>query len=242
MELAHVYAENGYNLFLTARREEDLKELKKTIEKKLKVSVGYYPLDLSGPGSAEVLHAKTKELNINFEIIINNAGFGIYGEFIDSDIAQNEMMLNLNILSLTKICKLFGEDLVRQGYGQIVNIASTAAFQPVPYLAAYAASKSYVLHFSEALAYELKPKNIFVTAICPGATASEFGQVAGFGEGENQSNMPSSRDLAGFTFKEVKKKKVMSIHGTKNSFMTFSQRFVPRKLVTRITAGIIKSD
>ena len=240
LELAHVYAENNYNLFLTARREENLMELKKTIQGKHDVSVTYFPLDLSEPGSAEILFAKTKELNIDFEIIINNAGFGIYGDFIDSDIARNEMMLNLNILSLTKLCKLFGEDLARQGHGHIVNIASTAAFQAVPYFATYAATKAYVLHFSEALAYELKPKNVFVTAICPGATVSEFGQVAGFKDGETQSNIPSSRDLAEFTFKEVKKKKVMSIHGSKNGFMTFSQRFVPRKLITRITASMMK--
>ena len=241
LELAHVYAENSYNLFITARRENNLMELKKSIEGKHNVTVMYFPLDLSEPGSAEVLYAKTKELSIKFDILINNAGFGIYGEFLESDITQNEMMLNLNILSLTKLSKFYAEDMVKQGYGHIVNIASTAAFQPVPYLAAYSATKAYVLNFSEALAYELKPKNVFVTAICPGATVSEFGQTAGFKEGEMQNNMPSSRDLAEFTFKEVKKKKVMSIHGAKNGFLAFSQRFVPRNIITKISASMMKS-
>ena len=242
LELAHVYAENGYNLFLTARRENNLMELKKSIEEKHKVTVGYFPLDLSEPGSAEILHEKTKALNLAFEIVINNAGFGIHGEFIETDIKRNEMMLNLNILSLTKLCHSYGKDLVKQGGGHIVNIASTAAFQPVPYLAAYSATKSYVLNFSEALAYELKPKNVFVTTICPGATVSEFGQTAGFKEGKIQSNMPSSRDLAEFTFKEVKKKEVVSIHGAKNTFMVFSQRFAPRNMTTKIAGNMMKGN
>ena len=152
------------------------------------------------------------------------------------------MMLNLNILSLTKLTYLYAEQLVKQGRGQIVNIASTAAFQAVPFMAAYAATKAYVLHFSEAIAYELKPKNIFVTTICPGATESEFGAVAGFEGGEIQSKMPSSRDLAEFTFKEVEKKKVMSIHGAKNSLLTFGSRFMPRKIVTSVTAKMLKGN
>ena len=241
LELAHVYAENGYNLFLTARREDNLLELKKTIEGKHNVIVNYFPLDLAAPISSEILYAKTKELNLNFEILINNAGFGMYGEFVKSDIAQNEMMLNLNTLSLTKLCHFYANDMVKHGSGHIVNIASTAAFQPVPYFAAYSATKAYVLHFSEALAYELKPKNVFVTTICPSATVSEFGQTAGFKDGEMQSNMPSSRELAEFAFKEVKKKKVMSIYGGKNAFMIFSQRFAPRNITTKIAGSMMKS-
>lgn len=242
LELAHVYAENGYNLFLTARREENLKALKKNLEEKHKLSVDYFPLDLSLPTSAEVLHAKTQEHKLEFDIVINNAGFGIYSEFLESELAQNEAMLNLNILSLTKLCHLYGADMVKRGHGQLVNIASNAAFQPVPYLAAYSASKSYVLHFSEALAYELKPKNVFVTAICPGATISEFGDVAGFKDGEIQSNMPTSRDLAEFTFKTVQKKKAVSIHGGKNAFMIFSQRFAPRNITTKIAGNMMKGN
>jgi len=241
-ELAHVYAEKGNNLFLTARREENLKELKSTIVGKHKVEVAFLSLDLSLPASAEQLFAKTKELNLNIDILINNAGFGIYSNFLESDIAENEKMLNLNILSLTKLTYLFAKQMVDAGGGQIVNIASTAAFQGVPYLSAYAASKAYVMHFSEALAYELKPKNVFVTTICPGATESEFGEVAGFKDGEVKPKMPTSRELAEFTFREVEKRKVNSIHGQMNAFMTFSQRFAPRKLITSITASMIKQD
>ncbi len=242
LELANVYAENGYNLFITARRGSNLKELKNSIEKKHKVKVDYFPLDLSTPDSAEVLHAKTKELNIKTDVLINNAGFGIFDEFVETDISKNEMMLNLNILSLTKLTHLYATDMVKQGSGHIINLASMAAFQPVPYLAAYSASKSYVLNFSEAIAYELKPKNVFVTVINPGATESEFAGTAGFKEGEFQSKIPSSRNLAEFTFKEMNNKKVMSIHGTKNAIMIFGQRFAPRNIITKISASMMNKS
>lgn len=242
LELANVYAENGYNLFITARREKNLKDLKEAIEKKHKVKVDYFPLDLSKPDSAEVLHSKTKELSIKTDVLINNAGFGIFDEFVETNLNKNEMMLNLNILSLTKLSHLYANDMVKQGSGHIINIASMAAFQPVPYLAAYSATKTYVLNFSEAIAYELKPKNVFVTVINPGATESEFAGTAGFKEGEFESKIPSSRNLAEFTFKEMKKKKVVSMHGTKNAFMAFSQRFVPRCMVTKIAASMMKKN
>jgi len=140
LELANVYAENGYNLFITARRENNLKELKNSIENKHKVKVDYFPLDLSKPDSADILHSKTKELGINTDVLINNAGFGIFDDFLDSEINKTEMMLNLNILSLTKLTHLYASDMVKQGSGNIINIASMAAFQPVPALAAYSAS------------------------------------------------------------------------------------------------------
>jgi hypothetical protein len=240
LELAHIYAENNCNLFLVARRENNLNDLKVTLEEKHGVSVRYLSLDLSKPESAEVLYEKTTKENLKFDILINNAGFGIYGDFVETDINRNEMMLNLNILTLTKLCHYFSNDMVKQGHGNIVNISSTAAFQAVPTLAAYSASKSYVLTFSEALAYELKPKNVFVTAICPGPTESEFGKTAGFSEGGVVSKMPDSRELAEFTFKEVKKRSLVAIHGKKNALMTFIQRFVSRNVVTKITASMMK--
>ena len=242
LELANVYAENGYNLFITARRENNLKELKNSIENKHKVKVDYFPLDLSKPDSAKVLHSKTKELSIKTDVLINNAGFGIFDDFLDSEINKTEMMLNLNILSLTKLTHLYASDMVKQGSGNIINIASMAAFQPVPHLAAYSASKTYVLNFSESIAFELKPKNVFVTVINPGATESEFADTAGFKEGEFQSKIPTSRNLAEFTFKEMNNKKVLSIHGTKNALMAFGQRFVPRSIVTKVAAKMIKGN
>ncbi|MCF6184256.1 MAG: SDR family NAD(P)-dependent oxidoreductase, partial [Bacteroidales bacterium] len=135
--------------------------------------------------------------------------------------------------TLTKLTRLFAEKMAKNGGGNIVNIASTAAFQPVPTLATYAATKAYVLNFSEAIAYELKPRNVFVTAICPGATASEFGKIAGFKENDSFfKGIPSAKQLANFIYKSMEKKKTCAIHGFKNNLLAFSNRFSPRKLST----------
>ena len=240
LEMAHVYAEKGFDLFLTARREPLLQELKITLEKKHNISVEIFSLDLSEQNSAEVLFAKSNELSLKFDIVINNAGFGLFGDFVDNDPDMVQSMLNLNMLTLTKLCHLYSKQMIEKGGGNIVNIASTAAFQPVPYLAVYAATKSYVLNFSEALAFELKPKNVFVTAICPGATESEFGDTAGFDVSKLDSNMPTSRDLAEFIYKVVKRNKVVAQHGKLNGFLTFTQRFVPRSIVTKVSASMMK--
>jgi short-subunit dehydrogenase len=131
--------------------------------------------------------------------------------------------------------------MIKAGSGNIINIASTAAFQPVPKLAAYAASKSYVMNFSDAIAYELKNKNIKVLTVSPGATQSEFGSTAGFGDDAAFFNkMPSSEDLAKFTYKAMTKQKTNAIHGLKNRFMAFSNRFAPRKMTTAIAAMMME--
>lgn len=232
-ETAYVFAKNKYNLILVARRKERLQEIKQDIENKYKVSVQVIAMDLSNLDSAENLVQQLQQTKI--DVLINNAGFGLYGDFLMEDSKQEEKMLTLNIITLTKLTRLFADKMVKNGGGNIINIASTAAFQPVPTLATYSASKSYVLNFSEAIAFELKPKNVFVTAICPGATQSEFGKVAGFDDNANFfKGIPSSKDLANFIFKSMKKKKTVAIRGLKNKLMVFSERFAPRKMTAFI--------
>ncbi len=232
-ETAYVYAENNYNLVLAARRKENLEAIKKDIENKHKVKVDVFAVDLSKNDSAEQLYNKVKESGLSIDILINNAGFGISGLFKDIDIEREENMLILNVITLTKLTKLFLHDMLERKSGHIVNIASTAAFQGIPKFATYAASKAYVLHFSEAIAQELRKDNIKVTVINPGATESEFAEVAGF-TGDMFSKVPSSRDLAEFIFSSVKKEKISAIHGFKNKITAFSTRLTPRNLLTKI--------
>ncbi len=238
-ETAYVYAENNFNLILVARRKENLEKIKQNIEKKQKVKVNIFDMDLSKSESAEQLYNKVKEANLKVDVLINNAGFGINGEFIKIDINREEDMLILNMISLTKICKLFAKDMVNKKEGHIINIASTAAFQGIPKFATYAASKAYVLHFSEAIAQELKKHNVFVTVINPGATQSEFADTAGF-KGDVFSKAPSSRNLAEFIFTSAKKKKISAIHGLKNKIMVFSGRFSPRNMVVKIAGKMME--
>ncbi len=237
---AYVFARNGYNLILTARRMNKLEELKKDILTKYKVKVNIFSVDLSLPVGANELYNQVVSNKLKVDVLINNAGFGTFCEFKDSNIEREEQMLNLNILSLTKLTKLFVDKMIEQGGGNIVNIASTAAFQSVPYFATYAASKAYVLSFSEAIAYELKDDNIFVTAICPGATESEFATTAGFKGSGMFNNVPTSYNLAEFIYNSMQKKKVSSIHGLKNNFLAFSLRLSPRKLNTAIAGKMMK--
>lgn len=237
---AYVFAKNGYNLVLTARRSKKLQDIKRNILSKYKIDIHVFTVDLSIPDGAEVLYNHVIENNLRIDVLINNAGFGIYSKFKDSDITREEQMLNLNILSLTKLTKLFVEHMLLTGGGNIINVASTAAFQAVPYLGTYSASKAYVLNFSEAIGYELRKDNIFVTAVCPGVTDSEFAKTAGFKTGDTFNNAPTSNDLAAFIYKSMKKKKISPIHGTKNNFLTFSLRFSPRKMNTMVAGKMMK--
>ena len=232
-ETCFVYAQHQYNLILVARRIKNLTEIKNEIENKYAVKVQTIAMDLAVLDAAEKLYNEVKDTKI--DVLINNAGFGLYGNFLDEDLKKEEQMLILNIITLTKLTRLFAKKMVKNGGGNIVNIASTAAFQPVPTLATYSATKSYVLNFSEAIAFELKPKNVFVTAICPGATQSEFGKVAGFKENADFfKGIPSAKALANFIYKSMQKKKTSTIHGLKNKIIAFSGRFAPRKMVTYI--------
>jgi short-subunit dehydrogenase len=237
---AYVFARNGFNLILTARRKNKLKEIKNDILTKYNVEVNIFIVDLSLAVGANELYKLVVSNKLKVDVLINNAGFGTFCEFKDSNIEREEQMLNLNILSLTKLTKLFVDKMIKQGSGNIINIASTAAFQSVPYFATYAASKAYVLSFSEAIAHELKGDNIFVTAICPGATESEFATSAGFKGSGMFNNVPTSSDLAEFIFKAMQKKKVSAIQGLKNNFLTFSLRLSPRKLNTAIAGKMMK--
>ena len=238
-ETAYVYAKNKFNLVLVARRKEKLETIKKDIESKYEVKVEIIDADLSKLDSAEKLYQQIVAKNIDVNVLINNAGFGINGQFIDADIDSETDMLLLNIVTLTKLTKLFAKDMIKAGGGDIINIASTAAFQAVPNFAAYAASKSYVLHFSEAIAFELKAKNINVTVVCPGATQSEFAKVSNTNE-KHFKNGPSSRELAEFTYTTMKSKKPMAVHGFMNQLMVFSQRFSPRKAIIAVAAKMMK--
>ncbi len=242
-ETTYVYAQKGYDLILVARRFDNLMTIKEEIESNNDVTVFIVDMDLSELNSAEKLFKKIDDANLKIDVLINNAGFGIYKKFEDSTIEKEEQMLLLNMVTLTKLTKLILPQMIKRGYGNIVNIASTAAFQPVPTLATYAATKAYVMSFSEAIAFELKDKNVFVTAICPGATKSDFGVSAGYEENSGVfKGKPTSKDLAQFIYKSMVAKKTNAIHGFTNNFLTFTSRFAPRKILTFIAYKMMNKN
>lgn len=238
-DLAYVYAEKNYDLVLVARRKENLEKIKKEIEQKTDANVEIISMDLAGVDSGELLYEEIKKKNISIDVLINNAGFGVYGDFVDKNLEGDEGMILLNIMTLTKLTKLFAKEMKEKGAGNIVNIASTGSFQAVPGIAIYAATKAYVLHFSEAIAVELKKHNVFVTAICPGPTKTEFADVAKMSKNPFK-NAPTARELAEFTYKSMNKRKVCAIHGLKNNLIIFSVRMFPRKLITKVAEKFMK--
>lgn len=235
-ELAKVHSENGDDLVLVARSRNKLDELKKELEEKYKINVYTIGKDLSLPGSANEVYGEVKKQNIVIDYLENNAGFGDYGLFADSDWDKQEQMIMLNILSLTHLTRLFLPDMIKRGEGKILNVASTASFQPCPTMSVYCASKAYVLSFSEALNNEVSEFGITVTALCPGATHSGFQAAASMKDSGlfKGNNIPSSREVAEFGYDSMMKGKTVAIHGFKNALMANSVRFAPRSLVVKI--------
>lgn len=242
LELARIHASKGDNLVLVARSTSKLEELKKELEAKHGVKVYVIGKDLSKLNSANEVYDELKNQSIEVDYLINNAGFGDSGFFFDSNWEKQEQMLNLNITTLTHFTRLFLKDMVERKSGKVLNIASTAAFQPGPTMAVYCATKSYVLSFSEAINNEVKDFGVTVTALCPGATTSGF-QAAASLEGSNLfegKKLPTSAEVAEFGYKAMMKGKSVAIHGTMNSIMAASVRFTPRWLIVKIARMMLE--
>lgn len=177
-EFTKLLAADGYNLVLIARDEQKLREIAASLPTKFNISVKIYPKDLSATGDIENLVRQIREDAGSIEVLVNNAGFGLSGAFVDTDLARELEMIQLNVVSLVIFTKLLAKEMVQRKGGKILNVASTAAFQPGPLMAIYYATKAFVLSFSEALAEELKESGVTVTALCPGPTATQFSKRA----------------------------------------------------------------
>lgn len=174
-EFARQFALLGHNLVLASRNSAKMQEMKNKFEEQYKIDIDFISLDLSLAGSAEKLFTFCQEKDYQIEVLVNNSGIGLDAlQHVDRTLADIRNLLNLNLLTLTELCNLFGKAMKERKSGYIVNIASTAAFQPMPYSAIYGASKAFVLMLSEAMAIELKPYNVSVLAVCPGLTDTNF--------------------------------------------------------------------
>jgi len=240
-ELALIHAAKGDQLVLVARSENKLQELKALIEERYKVKVHLIIIDLSVTGACEAVYALTKSWNLKIDYLINNAGFGDYGFFAETDWAKENQMINLNITALTALSKFYLKDMLAQKNGKILNVASTASFQPGPTMAVYFATKAYVLSFSEALSNEVIGTGVTVTALCPGATESGFSEAAAMTESAlfKGKRLPDSKSVAEFGYTAMMKGKAVAIHGTANFILANMVRFSPRKLVTKISRMVL---
>ena len=239
-ELAYIHAKQGGNLVLVARSKDKLEHIKMDLENKYKIDAYVIEKDLSLKNSAKDVYDEIIKNNITVDYLINNAGFGDYGFFNESDWGKLERMINLNITALTQLTKLFLYDMIKRGNGKIMNVASTAAFQSGPTMAVYYATKAYVLSFSEAINNEVKNSGVTVTTLCPGATQSGFQEAALLQESRlvKGRKLPTSKEVAEYGYNAMLKGKSVAIQGILNYILANSVRFFPRSSVVKITRFI----
>ena len=225
----------GANLILTARSENKLISLAESMDNAIVISG-----DLSDPEFPEQLYKRVKEKDLDIDILINNAGFGFSGLFLDSTIQNYQDMLNVNIYSLTKLTHLFLKDMLDRGNGGIINISSLASYQPMPYFTIYAATKSYVTSFTIALHEEYKEKGINVLAVCPGYTKTNFNTRASMSSKPIAGYIMTAESVVEESLKSYLKGRPLIINGFSNRFIKIFMSILPRGLALKMTKYIIK--
>ena len=230
-DIARILSDKGYDLILVARNKKKMDQL----AKELKTNIEIISMDISSTYNCTELYNLVKKKNI--DILINNAGFGLFGEFTNTKLDKELDMIELNIKTVHTLTKLFLKDFVKNDKGYILNVASSAAFMPGPLMATYYSTKAYVLHLTESINEELrrKKKNVYIGALCPGPVSTNFNKVAGV-----SFNLDSleSYDVAKYAVKEMFKKKVIIIPGFKIKIGVFILRLLPRSLVRKIAYKI----
>src|SRR5215471_9240341 len=197
LELAKIFAREKNNLVIVARSEDKLRELASVIQQQYAVQVFVLAKDLGNYNAAKEIFDYCTQNNIQIDYLVNNAGFGDFGFFVESNWQKQEQMINVNIMTLTYLTRLFLPDMVKRSSGRILNLASTAAFQPGPTMSVYYATKAYVLSFTEAISNELAGTGVTATALCPGATESGFKEASAL-EGSRlvtNKKLPASKEV-----------------------------------------------
>ncbi|MDE8343735.1 MAG: SDR family oxidoreductase [Acidocella sp.] len=235
-DIARELAKRGANVVLVARRTERLETLATELAQ-TGVTASAVPFDLSDPTARIALAAAHPQV----DILINNAGLGVFGMFADAAWDDLNNMLNVNMIALTHLTHLFAKPMADRGYGRVMMVASTAAFQPVPLYAAYAATKAYVLSLSEALNVEFKARDVRFTALCPGTTASEFFDVAHHKKSYMvEKSMMTSAAVAKIGVDAMAHNKTSVVAGLANALMAFSTRLSPRSMNAELAYKIMK--
>jgi uncharacterized protein len=239
-EFAKLFARDRYNLVLVARSGPRLAEVAEELRQEDGITVTAIPLDLGLPQACQSLFEETQRAGIQVDVLVNNAGYGRSDKFADIPLAEDYGQIQLNVTALTLLTKLYLGPMLARRSGKIMNVASTAAFQPGPLMAVYYATKAYVLSFSEAIADELRGSGVSVTCFCPGATLTEFQKRA---QTENsrlfkQLAPMDAKTVAEDGYRALMTGKTLAISGFKNWLVAESVRFAPRKVVTAISRWV----
>lgn len=232
-ELAAVFAENGHDLILVARREDRLQAAGHDLRMRFGIDVFTVSADLSSDeGIASAMQAGNRA-GRGVDIFVNNAGRGTYRPFAQGAPGEAEALIRLNIIAPTVLLHHYLRGMIERGRGWVLNIVSTAAFKPGPMMAEYNAAKAYQLFLSEALANEVGSSGVTVTAVCPGATRTEFARNAGLEEQQlpRYKRIPSAREVAQFAYESLAQGRVVAVHGMANRAITMVLRFLPRGVV-----------
>lgn len=240
--LLPLFAADKRDLVIVARRADLLEQQKREIEQRFGVRVTPIALDLAERDAAQRLFDQTSALDVEIDVLVNNAGFAQYGLFHEQSGARQRSMIDVNVGVLTELTRLYVEPMVTRARGRIMNVASTAAFQPGPRMAVYYATKAYVLSLSEALAYELSGTGVTVTALCPGPTRTEFMEVASYrAPPAFDAAVMSSDDVARIGYRALMSGERVAVAGLANRVATIAAQMGPRSLVLAVTDRLTRS-
>lgn len=229
-------AAKKHDLVLVARSEKALHELCDELIQKHQITAHYLSLDLTEPDAPERLFADTQKQGIEIEWLINNAGFGLYGDLTTHELKREQQMIDLNIRALVALTHLYLPAMRARKSGTIINVSSAAAFQPIPFLATYSATKAFVNSFSEAIAAENRPHGIKVLALCPGSTRTNFQTVAGMEDALKVKGQQTAEEVVDTALKAVEAGRTRVVSGWSNYLVSVLVNFVPNTLITRVLA------
>lgn len=241
-EFALVFAQAGYNLILVSRNDIALQELKERVERNFGINAYVVATDLSKEVEIHELYKWVNDSNISIHILINNAGFGEFGEFTSFEWMKQKELIQVNITALTELTHKFLPEMIEKGEGYVLNVASLGSFQPGPYISTYYASKAYVLSFTEALSVELKGTGVSIMALCPGPTKTPFFDRAGLKRRNIFRHLvnASPKKVAEYGYHMLMKRKVVAVHGVMNKMAVIVTKMLPRSWVRYFVSIIQK--
>jgi len=239
-ELACLAAEDGYDVALVARSAGPLETVAAEIARRTSRKAHVFALDLSVPNAARALFDEVAQAGLRIDVLVNNAGFGLLGKFWELPEADQLQMVQLNIGALTQLTRLYLPGMIERRAGFILNIGSTAGFQPGPLMAVYYATKAYVMSFSEAIHNEVREFGVKVCCLCPGATRTEFDQRAGMAGTKlfEGSSVMTAAEVARIGWSAMKRGKSLVVAGRMNGVMAFFTRFAPRQMSAAIARSL----
>lgn len=237
-ELAKVCAAHGLDLVLIARSEEKLRKVASELSSKHGIKAIILPVDLADPATPDRLFQELSAQGIEIDVLINNAGFGLQGAFAEIAVPEMAAMLQVNVAALTLLTRLLLPAMIRRGRGRVLNVASTAAYVPGPFMAEYYASKAYVLSLTEALANELQGTGVTATALCPGPTTTGFAERAGVAHAKLFETAMPAEEVAKQGFEGMLQGKTVVIPGARNRWMARLTGLVPRSMLANVARGL----